>query len=106
MILTDHENLWSSGPFGSAFSMLMETLGIVPSGPAQNARSVPRAERENRPCCVIADGEQQPRRFHLQGRLDVGSDTDTLKELKCSRLLMLLNTRAEPDLITTCVWSG
>lgn len=106
MILTDHENLWRSGPLGSAFSMLMETLGIVPPGPAQNVRSFPRAERENRPCCVIADGEQQPGCFHLQGRLDVGSDTDTLKELKCSWLLMLLNTRAEPDFITTCVSSG
>lgn len=106
MILTDHENLWRSGPLGGAFSMLMETLGIVPSGPAQNVRSVPRAERENRPCCVIADGEQQPKRFHLQGRLDVGSDPDTLKELKCSWLLMLLNTRAEPDFITTRVSSG
>lgn len=76
MIFTDHDNLWRSGPLGSAVSMLMETLGIVPPAPAQNVKSFPRAERESRPCCVITNGEQQPGRFLLQGRLGVGSDTE------------------------------
>lgn len=92
--------------FGEADLHVNGDTGNRTSWSSAECEELSRAERENRPCCVMADGEQQPGCFHLQGRLDVGSDTDTLKELKCSSLSMLLNARAEPDFITTCVSSG
>lgn len=105
MILTDHTNLWRAG-FLAHIHMLMETLGIIP--PARSVKSFPRAERENRPCCLTSGGENQHRRFHLQGRLKFGSDT--VKELKCLLLLMLLDVRSEPYLgpgfMTTHMSSG
>lgn len=83
MILTDRKkNLWGMA-FLAHIHLLMETLGIKPPGQAQSLKSLesfPRAERENRPCCLMTCGVHQHGRFHWQGRMKFRSDT--VRELK------------------------
>lgn len=67
--------------------MLMETLGIIPPGPAESMKF--SKSRERKQAMLTTGGEYQPRHFYLQGRLKFGSDT--VKELKClSPLLPLI----------------
>lgn len=70
------KNFWRMA-FLAHIHMLMETLGIKPPGPAQSLKSLesfPRAQRENRPCCLMTGGQHQHGRFHWQGRTNFRSD--------------------------------
>lgn len=89
MILTHHKNLWRT-VFLARTRLLMEILGIVCSSTTQSVKSVPRVERENRPCCPTG-GEHQ----HRQGRRTFGSDL--VKEPKCLLMLKLLIVRSQPN---------